>query len=437
MLPANNSSPNLPVTAAQQVLTLPDTLDTIFSFLAVRKRTDRSALCKAGLVSHAFYNAATPLLWKNPRHFNTIEKQLLFAFGASISGESLGQYVQQLNIHIFKGCWNMRLLIKIASLTPNVTDLAIYWGDAMDSEEVITNESVASVCQILSTFSILERLDLAKYSYTPPSEGIVIPVDAHVPFTRLQSLSLYRFHWLWEPIQRGLGAKLENLGIGFGTNIQSHQLAEISAKVPCLKSLHLTTLEQEDLLIALTNLPALEHFYLDNFSDFDDTYSSKVIQQLVSMRNLRTIHIVNCIIKGAQLEQLATSSLALEDISLQLEGDDSIPQIIIKFLKAKQKTLRRILTDFYDAYELKPSSDIVNALAGIPNLEHINIEFKQFDSDGPSVASIDALLNNCPNLRLTEDLENLARGNSLFNEKYLPKLKRIEDEDEEELLVDS
>uniref|UniRef100_A0A8H7Y2N6 Histone acetyltransferase type B catalytic subunit n=1 Tax=Psilocybe cubensis TaxID=181762 RepID=A0A8H7Y2N6_PSICU len=431
-LPVQKPRHDFSATAMHQVISLPDTLDTIFSFLAVRKRTDRSDLCNAALVSHAFYNAATPLLWQSPRRLDTIRKQLLFAFGASISGKGVGRHVQRLSINIFKGCWNIKLLIKIAGLTPNVTDLAIYWGNSMDGEEIVTTESVVSVNQILLTFSKLERLDLAKYSYTPPRERILIPVDAHKPFTQLKGLSLYRFHWLWEPILQGIGSKLEDLDIGFGTHLESHKLVKISAKVPFLKSLHISVLDVDDLGFAFTNIPQLEHFYVNNFSYVDNTSSEKLIQHLLTMRCLRTIHIVNCMVKGEQLELLANSSLALENLTLELIGDDSVPQAILKFLRDKRKTLKRISLGFCDGYKLKASNDIAYALAEIPNLEYVDIDM-DLSGDRPSAASIDALLNNCPNLLLTDQLRNLADGNSLFNEKYLPKLKSIEDEMYEEL----
>ncbi|PPQ67639.1 hypothetical protein CVT25_012667 [Psilocybe cyanescens] len=442
-LPANNPNHYLPVTATQQVLTLPDTLYTIFSFLVVHTKSDRNTLCKASLVSHAFYNAAKHGLWKRPRTLSTIEKQVVFAFGASISGvtgESLGQFVQHLNVKIIYGSWNMRLLLKIVSLTPNLIDLTISWGNTLDGAEVVTNESVASICKILSTLSKLEHLSLSKYSYTPPPEGIIIPIDAHIPFTRLKSLQLYRYHWLWEPIYQGLGANLETLDIGFGTVVESHQVVELSAKLPYLKSFHIGGLNLKDLVTVLTNLPALEHIYILNFSEVDDAYFVEIIRQLSAMRNLRTIHINHGLIGGAQLEQLAASSSPLEDIVLELEEEDSISQCIINFLKAKQRTLRRIYIDFrHEAtFKLQPSNDIVDALAGIPNLERINIDFAEPDlSSGLSATSIDTLLTNCPELRLTDSLRVLVTGNILFGETYMDRLIRIEKEEEEELTEDA
>ncbi|KDR81889.1 hypothetical protein GALMADRAFT_114691 [Galerina marginata CBS 339.88] len=444
-LPAPNSTPAkadkldlLQLTPAQKVLSLPDTLDLIFSQIPLLTKSERDTIHQASLTSHAFHNATQLRLWRRPRDLDTVEQQVRFAFGAAISGaisESLGHFVQRLRIRIVKGGWNMRVVQKLASLTPNLVDLTLHWGDSADGPEAVTSESVTFIHNTLAAFFNLKTLYLAKFSYTPPIEGeLDFPADAYLPFANLESIQLYGFHWYWEPISRGLGANLKSLDIGFGTSINGSQIADLSAKLTSLKSLNIGSgLELQDVRTIVENIPGLEQVDITNFSESEDTYVAGVVPLLASLASLKSLSLSNTIGK-TQVDLLVASSAPLQDVTLVLEGTPEIGDIISKLLKAKKETLRDISFSFDDQFVLPLSDDFVNVLASIPNLQRISVEFEP--THQLSSAPVDALLKQCPNLALTDSLEVVVTGNALYNKVYKAKFEKARDEEEKEMEED-
>jgi len=420
----------------QKVLSLQDTLDLIFSHLPLLTKSDRETARNASLTSHAFHNVTQLRLWRRPRDLDTVEQQVRFAFGAAISGavsESLGNYVKRLRIRIAKGTWNMRIIQQIAFLTPTLEDLTLHWGDSEDGPEEVTNTFIEALNKILSSFPLLKHLNLAKFSYTPEIDGeLAIPTEAEIPFANLESIQLYDFHWYWKPIATGLGVKLSSLDIGFGTAIDTEEIVKLSTKVPSLTSLTLgltLTLTQAHSIVA--NIPRLEHVEFNTFSNPEDTYVAGIVPLLVSLGNLKTISL-STPISTAQLESLAMSSCPLEHVYLTLEEseDMGIKSRIIKLLKSKKNTLKSIFISFSGQFNIKPSDDIVDALASIPQIERIGINFDS--THNLSVTSVNSLLKNCPHLVLTDDLESLVAGNILYEAEYKVKFERMQEEKEKE-----
>ncbi|KAG6889220.1 hypothetical protein C0992_006032 [Termitomyces sp. T32_za158] len=418
------------LTPSQHVLSLPDTLDTIFDHLPLLTQSDRDTLYHAALTSHAFHNVAQLRLWRRPRDLDTVEQQVRFAFGTTISGavgESLGMWVKRLRIRIVKGGWNMRLVEKIVTLAPCVVDLTLHWGDSQDEREPVTSSSVASLHTILTFLPNLKHLKLAKYAYTPDVEAkLQIPTDAHTVFTKLESLELYDFHWYWQPISRGLGPALKALDIGYGTMISGDEIVEISAKFTSLTTLRISSgVGVRHIRRIVEDLPKLEHLEITNYTEADDEYVTAAIPLLASLQSLKELSF-NGAIGSTQIQVLVDSSGPLEEISLNLKVDKEVAETLEKLLKAKRETLQAITIKFSEN-DLAPSDTLIEALANIPLLERILIDFEPEHELLSS--SVDKLLMQCPRLKWTSNLESLVARNTLYETEYKARLERERDEE--------
>ncbi|KAH0579380.1 hypothetical protein H2248_003517 [Termitomyces sp. 'cryptogamus'] len=419
----------LDLTPAQHVLSLPDTLDVIFAHIPLLTKSDRDTFYHGALTSHAFHNATQLRLWRHPRDLNTVEQQIRFAFGTAISGASgdtLGLYVKRLRIRIVKGGWNARLVEKIAALVPGVVDLTLQWGDSEDGVEPVTPMSVASLHKILSSLPNIKHLYLSKFAYTPDIEGnLQIPADAYIPFMKLESLQLYDFHWYWPPISHGLGSALKVFDIGYGTAISGDQIVELSSKLTSLTTLRITSnVEIRHIRNIVRNLSKLEHVEISNFTEVDDEYCAAVIVLLASLESLKEL-CFNGAIGSTQLRVLADSPGPLEEISLKLKENGEISAALERLLRAKSETLKGIEISF-DKDDLAPSDNLVEALASVPRLERILINFQPVHA--LSSSSVDKLLKQCPKLNWTSNLEDLVTGNSLYEKEYKARFERERDE---------
>jgi len=158
----------------------------------------------ATLTSVSFHYAAEFRLWRRPRDLDTVEQQVRFAFGVAISsalGESLGKQVKRLRIRLVKDARNARLVSKIVDLCPALVDLTLHWGDAVDGSEQVTNDIVLWLSATLGRLPNLKYLHLMQFSASDIVAGITIPENAHVPFSQLEKLQLYGFHWYWNAIE--------------------------------------------------------------------------------------------------------------------------------------------------------------------------------------------------------------------------------------------
>ncbi|CAA7266898.1 unnamed protein product [Cyclocybe aegerita] len=420
----------LNLTPAQHVLSLPDTLDAIFAHIPLLTKSDRDTFYSAALTSHPFHNAVQLNLWRRPRDLDTVEQQVRFAFGTAISGaisDSLGLYVQRLRIRIIKGGWNFRLVEKIASLTPGVVDLTLHWGDSDDGEEPVTASTVTSLHKILSSLPNLRHLYLAKFAYTPSVEGdLAIPADAEIPFTKLETLRLYDFHWYWRPISTGLGAPLKTLDIGYGTSVEPDEIVALSTKLPSLTTIRIGSglVEVRHIRKILENIPSLEHIDITNYNDVDDEYVAAVIPLFAVLQDLKELSF-NGAIGSLQVELLAGASAPLQEVSLKLKGGDEVLGALEMLLKEKHTTLK-IVAIAFEGDAPRPTDKIVEALARIPLLESVLIDFDS--SHQLSSSSVDALLKQCPNLVLTDHLETLVQGNALYEKEYKAKFEKARDE---------
>jgi hypothetical protein len=146
------------------------------------------------LTSRSFHTASDLLLWSRPRDLDTVEQQVQFAFGVSISrglSENLGKHVKRLRIRWMRGCWNTRLVQKITTLCPGIRELTMHWGDSTDisSPDPVAPTSSFTLHSVLSSLPNLCHLSPYKFSHTANIETkFPYPLDAHVPFSKLESL---------------------------------------------------------------------------------------------------------------------------------------------------------------------------------------------------------------------------------------------------------
>ncbi|KIY42802.1 hypothetical protein FISHEDRAFT_79131 [Fistulina hepatica ATCC 64428] len=204
----------------QQVLRLADLLSIILSFV-----DSPQTLHAMTLVSRTIHRSAQARLWSYPRDLNTIELQVSFAFGASISGalsELLGLHVKRLHTLRLPTGENDRLLVKIAQLCPHVKDVRLFWADTgYDSDEmaVVTPELLFTLDSFLSALPHCTNLSLENYYHVPLDFTPTFSPNAHVPFTRLLSLHIQGFSFYFPIIMRGVreGGVLRHLEIGMNT----------------------------------------------------------------------------------------------------------------------------------------------------------------------------------------------------------------------------
>jgi len=270
-----------------------------------------------------------------------------------------------------------------------------------------------------------------KFAFTPELEsGLSIPADGHIPFTKLEHLQLYDFHWYWQPISQGLGSSLKSLDIGFGTRINSQEIVNLSYQTPSLSSLRLAvSLEVEDIRTVVRNVPGLESVDIANFTEVADTYPTEIVPILASLEALRELSLI-VKLGVAQVDILAASPAPLEHISFVLEGSDDAPKVLAKLLKAKSSTLKSFNIIFESDYQLPATDEFLAVLAGIPHLTRMIVDFDT--SSQPSASAVEALLRKCPELVLTDGLESLVQGNALYEAEYKARLEKLRDEEDKE-----
>ena len=413
-------------------------LNIITSHIPLLPRSRRQTLQAIALASRSLHTASDLLLWSRPRDLDTVEHQVQFAFGVAISGglsDSLGNYVERLRIRWMKGGWNSRLIQKTVALCPGIRDLTIHWGDCEDGLDPATPTSNSILHSVLSSLPNLRHLYLCKFSSTPTHEEdeFAYPPDAHVPFSRLESLNLYGFTWYWPNIARGLSNHLKTLEIGSGTFLSVEQLNALPATVPSLTTLRLScSVDLSHVQAFVSHAPGLECVDITQFSEKDEAFVTGVLPALMQLRNLKEVAF-NTPIDPSQIAVLANSPRLLQSVNIKLQDNSSqtdVEEALHRLIDAKQQTLMALFVSFEGSFLLTPSDVIVTALSGCPQLERIGIDFSS-DLSRLSSASVDRLLLRCPKLLPSGSLEGLCEGNALYEKEYRQVLEAASLEVEE------
>ena len=335
-----------------------------------------------------------------------------------------------------RGACNARLVSKIVGFCPALVDLTLHWGDSVDGSEQVTNDTVHWLAEVLGRLPNLKYLHLVQFSAPNIVANITIPDNAHVPFSQLEELQLYGFHWYWNAIERGVGSELTSLDLGLGTLIAATQLVAIARKVTSLRELRLACpVELDNIRLFTETAPDLERVEITSFDERDNAYVSELYSIIAGLKNLKEVSL-SPPAGPAQIIQLANSSSPLEDVWITLQEnqeEEAVKAGLLQLLTAKKATLKKIYE--LSSMTLGVSDQFVEALAACPVLEKIGISF-----DGPrttvSTAVIEKLLMQCPRLALTDGLEMLVAGNAHYEEKYKQDMERGQQAEEEELSED-
>lgn len=427
------------LTPAQRVLTLPDTLDIIFSHITTLSKSTRDTLHAASLTSVSLHYAAQLRLWRRPRDLNTVQQQVRFAFGVAIStalGEGLGVHVKRLRIRVMKGAWNARLVTTIVELCPSVNDLTIHWGDSEDGTENVASESVEWLSKTLALVPNLAYLNLAQYSYAQVAADLSIPQDAHLPFSKLKELQLYGFHWYFDAIERGLGSNLTSLDIGYGTRLSATQVISAARKLTSLTSLRFAgPLELDQLRLFVETAPGLECIDVELFDERDQPYMAGVYTTISELPAIKKVS-VSVPAGPTQITQLAKSSAPLEDLTfsvIDIEEESAVRAALLDLFTAKRATLKRISE--LSGFKLAVDDQLADAFAATPTLERLDLTFDP-SRVVLSDAAVEKLLTQCPSLELTDGLNTLVSGRALYEEKYKTAFEKAQAAVEEELAED-
>lgn len=427
------------LTPAHRVLGLPETLNLILSHISPLSKPGRETYKAASLVSRSFHHASQITLWSIPRDLHTVEHQVRFAFGASISialSEPLGNHVKRLRIRRIWGGWNDRIIHTIVKVSQGVEDLTLHCGDVEDGGDLITPAFVLSLHTILNSLPKLRTLNLCKYSYTPVLDFEPdIPADAHVPFANLESLTLYGFDWYWPAISKGLGANLKSLDIGLATRLTDEQLLRLSTQTTALISLVLScSITLRILQSFVDNAPGLESITVNRFGDIDDTFTNGFFAAIIQLPNLKAISF-NHPVGNRQLTVLQQSSAPLTQIDIKIQEDTpeaEVNQWLTELIKAKRQNLTKFGVSFEGSELLKPTDALVTALAGCPQLKALYIDAADAEEGvvglGVSASVVESLLRSCPNLRLTPFVESLVTGNEVYEKEFKQKMEAVERE---------
>ncbi|KIM35696.1 hypothetical protein M413DRAFT_32350, partial [Hebeloma cylindrosporum] len=313
--------------------------------------------------------------------------------------------------------WNARLVSKIVELCPALVDLTLHWGDAVDGSEQVTSDNVRWLFETLGRLPSLRYLHLVQFSAADIAAGITVPDGAHIPFSQLEELQLYGFHWYWDAIEQGVGSKLKSLDLGLGTLVTSAQLVVIARKVTSLTELRLgRPVELDHIRLFTETAPALERVEITSFDERDDAYVSELYSIVTGLKDLKEVSL-SPPAGPAQIIQLAKSPSPLE--------------ACLDY--AKKSTLKKVYE--LSSVNLGVSDQFVEALAACPGLEKIGINF---DAAGTTVsrAVVEKLLTQCSRLTLTDGLETLVAGNALYEEKYKQDMARAQQAEDEELSED-
>lgn len=336
------------------------------------------------------------------------------------------------------GGWNTPLVEKITNLCPAISELMIHWGDTMDELDPITTESLTALNNILTSLPSLKHLQLLKYSPTPEYDSqLQLPKDSHIPYSRLESLQLYAFHWYWKSISKGLGSVLKELDIGFGTQLVAGELTALAPKLSSLVTLRLgcnTTISDLRLILD-TARRSIECFELKVFSEVQDTYGVDLISLLVDAPKLGKISLEGISVGPAQIDSLAASTLPLEEVRLSFEEGVDVEQTLLPLLKSKRDSLETISIIHQGSFFLQVSDEFVLGLAACTRLKTILLNLDDLQPKLTSSA-VESLLKHCPNLKLTDALECIVRGNSVYEAEYKARLEKERDAEMEELEED-
>jgi len=350
---------------------------------------------------------------------------------ASAPAGGPGDSIRSLEIHWLSGNWNGRLLVKLASLLPQLEELAVHYGTASDGDEEVTQDVISTIYNILSPLHRLTRLKLVKLSRTPclTFQPTFHP-DAHLPFSRLESLSLHEFYWYLEPISQGLGPCLKILQVGHTTNLPSSRMSQFLLRLSSLTTLRsAVTLKVEHIEALVQGIPDLEILDITQVEEVDPVFVEKAIPLLASLSKLRELTL-SFPISAPELEAVILSPSPLEIISLTINLHPDIEDQVVRLLRSKKETLAYVVLQFFDGgmdddeecAALAASDPLVEALADCSNLSNILIDFE--DDVNVSSSVVDKLLRQCPRLKITESLQALVLGNELYEREYKERLEQ-------------
>ncbi|KIY51714.1 hypothetical protein FISHEDRAFT_36490 [Fistulina hepatica ATCC 64428] len=416
------------LSAARQVLHLADLLYIILFYVDSIK-----TLHAMTLVSRTMHRLAQVHLWSYPRDLDTIEQQVQFAFGASISGalsEPLGLRVKRLHIRRLPKGANDRLLIKIAQLCPHAEDVMLHYGDTDDGTDPVTPEFLLTLDSFLSAVSHCTNLSLVNFSYIPePDFTPTFSPNAYVPFTRLRSLCLNGFSFYLPVIMRGVreSGVLQHLNIGYGTLFENESLLDLTAHLPALMSLCIACeTSLEGLRGLVDGSPLLEEVVINRFDDPGADFVTAAVSLLVRLPALR-VFTLNLAMEEVDLRHIAACTGPIETLTLTASVDagvEGVDDALCELVKAKRATLRVLWVDFKSSEEFLipfvPSVKLIESLSSCSALEVMGI-----DCEGPppeASAALDALLKNCPKLGCSPPLKKLMRGNIMFETVFMPRI---------------
>ncbi|KIY46320.1 hypothetical protein FISHEDRAFT_75754 [Fistulina hepatica ATCC 64428] len=434
------------LSAMQQVLQLADLLEIILSFVDSIKTLHAMAL-----VSRTIHRSAQARLWSYPLDLNTVELQVSFAFGASISGalsEPLGLHVKRLHIRRLLGGANDRLLVKIAQLCPHAKDVTLLWGDIgedFDEAAAVTPELLFTLDSFLSTLLHCTTLSLLNYRYARFDFPPTFSPNAHVPFTRLRSLRIEGFSFYLPIIMRGVreGGVLRHLDIGMDTLDTFQEESMHGLALPELVSLRIfNEMDLEVLRGFVEGSPLLNDVAIYNDVNVHPgpEFITEVVSLFVSLPALCAFSHVLPPIEEVDLRLIAACACPIERLDLtiwvnvRVEGvDDALCELI----NAKRATLRELWIEFEPSegylsedytsedldltYSFVPSVRLIESLSGCLALEKMRISCSRPPPDAS--AALDALLKNCPNLGFSPELEVLMRGHAMFETVFMSRIK--------------
>ncbi|KIY51979.1 hypothetical protein FISHEDRAFT_70216 [Fistulina hepatica ATCC 64428] len=425
------------LSAVQQVLRLADLINIILSFVDSTK-----TLHAMTLVSRTIHRSAQARLWSYPRDLNTIELQVSFAFGASISGalsEPLGLHVKRLHTLRLPTGENDRLLVKIAQLCPHAKDVRLLWADTgYDSDEmaVVTPELLFTLDSFLSALPHCTNLSLENYYHVPLDFTPTFSPNAHVPFTRLRSLHIQGFSFYFPIIMRDVreGGVLRHLEIGMNTfdTFQQESILDLATHLPKLISLHILSyivneMDLEVLRGFVEGSPLLEDVAISNVGVPGPEFITEAVSLCVSLPALRAFsHALP--MEEVDLRHIAACACPIEFLDLNARvnaGVEGVDDALCELINAKRATLRELWVNFETSegpsYLFVPSVRLIQSLSGCPALEKMCILFSGPPPDAS--AALDDLLKNCPNLGFSPELEVLMRGNPTFETMFTSKVK--------------
>ena len=401
---------------------------------------DRLAtLRSASLVSRSWRSLAQPFLWRAPPSLETFETQTLFLRGvlsSAADGAPLGEFVRNLDLSWFPIAKHTDLIMHISRHCHNVSTLRLRRGPAADVDGV-TMYDLDFVLRLLSSFPALKHLNV---NHIDDASGVAtalalpdfVAPSKPAPLPRLRSLCMTGLpHLDCDP---GMFSSLHALQISAWTRMSHSRITALAKACPELRSLRLQwNVVDVDVCAFVEHCPMLETIDVIQLretsgpaapshgsSSATSSWIQLAAQNLIHLRCLRT----NAAAYTADLQALSTSSAPLSTLALN-RVEVSEEQDIVALVTAHHTTLRNLTLINWDAISVRglPAGDAtLCALSSCPNLETIEVDFEQLQTQGETLhfigerrvqdKNILQLLDRCPKLVRTPELITLGSMHS-------------------------